>query len=117
MLSAGSAAAIALSAPDSADLRYAALRSLIDETVQALRAIGIRGTERVGLVLPNGPEMATSFLAVACAAASAPLNPGYRAEELEFYLSDLQAKALILRSGEQSAALEVARKLGIAVLP
>jgi oxalate---CoA ligase len=116
ILSAAPAAAIALTAPDSAPLRYGALRSLIEETVQALRGIGIRSADRVAIVLPNGPEMASAFMAVACAAAAAPLNPGYRAEEFEFYLSDLQAKALIVRAGEPSPALEVARKLGIAVI-
>jgi oxalate---CoA ligase len=109
--------AVALSAPDSAPLSYGALRSLVDETVQALRAIGIRQPDRVAIVLPNGPEMATAFMAVACAAASAPLNPGYRADEFDFYLSDLQAQALIVRANEPSPALEIARKLGIAVLP
>jgi acyl-CoA synthetase (AMP-forming)/AMP-acid ligase II len=116
ILNAAPAAASALAAPDSAPLSYGALRGLIDEAVQALRAIGIRSADRVAIVLPNGPEMASSFLAVACGAAAAPLNPGYRAEEFEFYLSDLKAKALILRADEPTPALEVARKLGVAVL-
>lgn len=110
------ATSIALAAPDSAVLSYGALRGLIDETVQALHAIGIGPGDRVGIVLPNGPEAATAFLAVACAATAAPLNPAYRAEEFEFFLSDLGAKALIVGAGQQSPALEVARKLAIPVL-
>jgi acyl-CoA synthetase (AMP-forming)/AMP-acid ligase II len=116
LLNAGPAAAIALSAPDAADLSYGALRNQVEETVQALRAIGIGATDRVAIVLPNGAEMASAFLAVACAAAAAPLNPGYRAEEFEFYLSDLGAKALILGASQPTPALDVARKLGIPVL-
>ena len=41
-------------------------------------------------VLPNGPEMASSFIAVASGTSSAPLNPAYRADEFEFYLDDLK---------------------------
>ena len=43
-----------------------------------LNAIGIGRGDRVAIVLPNGPEMATAFLAVACGATTAPLNPAYR---------------------------------------
>jgi acyl-CoA synthetase (AMP-forming)/AMP-acid ligase II len=116
LLDAGPDDAIALSAPGSADLRYGALRQQVDETVQALWAIGVRTPDRIAIVLPNGPDMASAFLAVACAATAAPLNPGYRAEEFEFFLSDLKAKALIVQAGDASPALEVARRLGVPVL-
>ena len=67
-------------------------------------------------MLPNGPEMATAFIAIASGAASAPLNPGYRADEFEFYMSDLNAKALVVEAGSASPALAAAKKLGITVL-
>ena len=60
--------------------------------------------------------MATCFMACASGVASAPLNPAYRAEEFEFYLSDLNAKALIVDRGSTSPAVEVAAKLGIRVI-
>jgi hypothetical protein len=44
------------------------------------------------------------------AAGLAPLNPAYRADEFEFYLSDLNAKALIVeRDSTTSPAIAVAR--------
>lgn len=46
-------------------------------------------------MLPTGPEMATAFIAVAAAASTAPLNPAYRADELDFYLTDIGAKAIL----------------------
>jgi acyl-CoA synthetase (AMP-forming)/AMP-acid ligase II len=46
--------------------------------------------------------MAVAFLAVAFAATCAPLNPDYREKEFEFYLSDLDAKALIIQSGARA---------------
>ncbi len=64
-------------------------------------------------MLPNGPEMATAFLAVASVATSAPLNPAYREEDFEFYIEDLKAKALIVEAGSASPALLAAAKLGV----
>jgi len=60
--------------------------------------------------------MAVAFLGVASCAASAPLNPAYRAEEFEFYLADLDAKALIVQRGLNSPALSVARARGISIV-
>jgi len=60
--------------------------------------------------------MATAFVAVAAGATAAPLNPAYRADEFEFYLSDLKAKVLIVERGSSSPALGVAAKLKIPVV-
>ncbi len=85
-------------------------------TAAGLRAAGVARADRVAIVLPNGPEMAASFVAVAAAAAACPLNPGYRADEFEFYLSDLHARALLVERGSTSPAIAVAEKLGVRVL-
>jgi len=116
LLSRGERGAAALSAAGVPDLTYGELRGQLAETAAALRAIGIGSSDRVAIVLPNGPEMAMAFLAVASAAVSAPLNPGYRSEEFEFYLSDLGAKALIVETGSNSPAIDVARKAGISIM-
>jgi oxalate---CoA ligase len=59
--------------------------------------------------------MATAFLSIASAATAAPLNPTYRAEEFEFYLTDLRAKLLIVAQGKDSPSVQVADKLGIPI--
>jgi len=105
--------AIAISAPGRIPLSFGGLWEQVETQVQALNALGLRGTDRIALALPNGPEMAVAFLAVASCATCAPLNPEYRAPEFEFYLTDLEAKALILAAGVQSAAREVADSLGV----
>jgi oxalate---CoA ligase len=97
-------------------LPYGELFEQIGRIAAVLRTHGIGRNERVALVLRNGPEAAAVFVAVASAATSAPLNAGYRAEEFDFYLSDLKAKALILAEGMDSPAIEVARARGIRVL-
>src|ERR1700683_3906264 len=94
---------------------YDGFRAHVGATVAALNGIGIGRNDRVAIVLPNGPEMAAAFLAVAAVATSAPLNPDYRAEELEFYLSDIKARALIVGSTLDTPARDVARKRGIDV--
>jgi acyl-CoA synthetase (AMP-forming)/AMP-acid ligase II/acyl carrier protein len=60
--------------------------------------------------------MAVAFLGVASAATAAPLNPTYRREEFDFYLSDLGAQALIVTTGSDSPALAAAETLGIPIL-
>ncbi|MGH8678444.1 MAG: acyl--CoA ligase [Burkholderiales bacterium] len=116
LLDAGAPGAAALSAPGGKPLNYQALRTVARETLGALNAKGISRNDRVAIVLDNGPEMAAAFVCVAAGASAAPLNPGYRAEEFEFYLSDLNAKVLIVEHGKSSPAVNVADKLKIPVV-
>ncbi|HEU4995828.1 MAG TPA: acyl--CoA ligase [Gemmatimonadaceae bacterium] len=107
--------AVALSTPGGKPLSYTSLRALVREMTGALNGRGVGANDRVGIVLDNGPEMAAAFLAIASAATAAPLNPSYRAEEFEFYLSDLRAKLLVVAQGRDSPAVAVAEKLGVPV--
>jgi acyl-CoA synthetase (AMP-forming)/AMP-acid ligase II len=81
-----------------------------------LQSINIHRDDKVALVLPNGPEVAVAFLAAACCAVAAPLNPAYSAAEFEFYLSDLNARALVVQAGVDSPAIQVARNQGTPVV-
>jgi acyl-CoA synthetase (AMP-forming)/AMP-acid ligase II len=116
LIAAGSEQAPAVLAPARAALDYAGLRRQGRATVDALNGAGIGRGDAVALVLPNGPEMATAFAGVAAGAVAAPLNPAYRTDELEFYLSDLEAKALIVAAGAETPAREVALRQGIRLL-
>ena len=116
LLAQGAADAPAISAPGRAPLRHGALRDLIVQTLAALNGWGIARNDRVAIVLPNGPEMAACFLAVASGAASAPLNPAYREEEFEFYIGDLNAKLLIAMRGVDTPARAAAKKLGVPIV-
>jgi len=115
MISVGADAAIALSAPGRVPLTYAGLRSHVARTVAALNGLGIGRNDPVAIVLPNGPEMASAFIALAAGATTAPLNPAYTADEFAFYLQDLQACLLVVAEGRETAARDVARRLGIPV--
>jgi acyl-CoA synthetase (AMP-forming)/AMP-acid ligase II len=93
-------------------LTFGALLCQVERAAAELNALGVSRGDRVATVLPNGPEAAVAFLGVACASVAAPLNPAYRESEFDFYLNDLQVKALIVQPG-RSSATAAACKLGI----
>ncbi len=116
LLAVGADDAVALAAPGAVPLTYKGLRACVGRCADRLNGAGVGRGDRVAIVLPNGPEMAAAFVAIASCAAAAPLNPAYRADEFDFYLSDLNAKALVVERGSQSPAVEVARKRGIMII-
>tara|TARA_B100000676_G_scaffold24465_1_gene21992 strand:- start:11324 stop:12847 length:1524 start_codon:yes stop_codon:yes gene_type:complete len=105
----------AIGAPDRTTLDFAGLRRQIAATVAVLNGARIGRGDRVAIVLGNGPEMASAFVAVASGATTAPLNPAYRAEEFRFYLEDLGARLLIVEDDSTSEAIAVARELGMGI--
>lgn len=110
------AKALAIGAPDRDWLSYGGLRTLASQVIKTLHGIGIGRSDRVAIVLPNGPEMATSFFSISQVATTAPLNPAYREEEYEFYLNDLKAKALVVADDYDGPAVAAAHKAGIAIV-
>ena len=116
LLAEGADDAPAIGAPGRQWLSYDGLRALARRMVANLNAMGIGRGDRVALVLPNGPEAASAFVAIACGATTAPLNPAYKADEFAFYLSDLNARALVVQAGTDSPARQVAARLGIPVI-
>jgi acyl-CoA synthetase (AMP-forming)/AMP-acid ligase II len=91
-------------------LHYSVMRALSKRTRESLKQAGIAKSDRVAIVLPNGPEMAEAIVTISGASTTAPLNSAYRQEEFEFYLSDLKVKALVV---EANAADQ---KLGISLI-
>jgi len=108
--------AIAITAPGRTPLTYRQLNHHINTVVATLNTLGVGRNDRIAIVLPNGPEMAVAFLAVAAGATAAPLNPAYRADEFDFYLSDLKAKALIIQASVAEPARAVARARHIPII-
>lgn len=106
----------AISALERSPLTYEELSIFTKKVAYQLRNFNINRNDRVAVALPNGAEMAVSFLAVASCATCAPLNPNYREAEYDFYLSDLNAKALILQSPVAKAAKKVALDKNIPVI-
>ncbi|MEO1142495.1 MAG: AMP-binding protein, partial [Pseudomonadota bacterium] len=106
----------AFGAPGRDWMTYGQLRDHTAAVKKSLREAGIGTKDRVAIVLPNGPEMASAFIAVAQCATTAPLNPAYKEEEFSFYIEDLKAKAIILEAGYDGPARAAADGLGILIL-
>jgi len=116
LLRQGDSKADAIGAPERRTMTRGELTALVDKVGGALRSIGVGPQDAVAIVMPNGPEMAAMFLAVAASATAAPLNPAYREDEFDFYLDDLQAKALLILAGPDAPARAVAARRGIRVI-
>ena len=106
----------AVIAPGRGQLSYGQLCRQIEHVVSLLNDHGLGRNDRIAVVLPNGPEMASAFLSVIAGATCAPLNPDYQKQEYDFYLSDINARALIVQAGMDSPARVVARTRNIPVI-
>lgn len=106
----------AIASPGRPPLTFAQLIDQIGGVGAELRRRGIKSTDAVATILPNGPEAALAFLAVSSVARCAPLNPAYGASELEFYLGDLDANYLLISTEVDSPARDIARGRGAAVI-
>jgi acyl-CoA synthetase (AMP-forming)/AMP-acid ligase II len=116
LLAERSAEAVAIAAPGRIPLSYSRLRLHLNEVGKTLASLGIGGKDRIVLVAANGPEMAVAFASVSSFATCAPLNPAYKFNEFDFYLSDLRASALIVQSGTCAPAVAAAQRHSIPVI-
>ncbi|MEC8061363.1 MAG: acyl--CoA ligase [Pseudomonadota bacterium] len=116
LLDTGAASAAALTAPGRPTLDYAGLRAHVDAIGRQLAGQGLGAGDRVAIVLPNGPEMAAAFLAVAAHMSAAPLNPAYKQSEYAFYLEDLKPALVIVAEGSDNPVRAAAAGLNIPVV-
>jgi acyl-CoA synthetase (AMP-forming)/AMP-acid ligase II len=93
---------------------YKQLRDQVIEMADALASLGIGRGDRVATYLPNGLPAIVSFLAASVAGTAAPLNPGYREDEINFYLEDTAAK-ILLCPADATAARKAAEARGVPV--
>src|SRR6185503_18511460 len=107
--------AVAITAPERSPLTYAQLLTQVENVKETLNACGVGRNDRVVIVLDNGPEMAVAFTSLASCCTAVPLNPAYRAEEFKFYLSRLNARALVVNAADQSAVKDLAAQLGFTI--
>src|SRR5215831_824827 len=93
---------------------YHQFRDQIQEMADALASLGIKKGDRVATSLTNGLPAIVSFLAASVAGTAAPLNPGYREDEVNFYLEDTSARVLLCPS-DATAAVSAAQTRGVPV--
>lgn len=97
-------------------MTYGRLKSKVDETVHALHDLGYGRGDRIAVMMPNSPELASAVLSIASGFTCAPLNPVYTHKELDFYLSDMKADAVLVSGGFDAATESFIRSKGIPVI-
>jgi acyl-CoA synthetase (AMP-forming)/AMP-acid ligase II/acyl carrier protein len=106
----------AILAPGRPPMTYNALWLQTREVVRGLRSHGVGRTDRVAVVLPNGPEAAVAMVAVATGAVCVPLSPGFTYDEYQRYFGELRLAALLVDAHSNSGCRRAAHTLGIPVI-
>jgi len=106
---------VALTSETNSKLLYGELKLFVNKISRQLAGNGITNKDRAAIILPNGPYMASSFLAISSYMSAAPLNPAYKTNEYEFYLKDLSPKIVIVEPNSKNNVIEVAKKLKIPI--
>jgi acyl-CoA synthetase (AMP-forming)/AMP-acid ligase II/acyl carrier protein len=106
----------AILAPGRLPMTYGMLWIQANDIVRGLRSIGVGRTDRVAVVLPDGPEAAVAMITIAAGAVCVPLNPGFTEDEYQRYFGELHLTALLTRADLNSASRRVAHTLGIPVI-
>jgi long-chain acyl-CoA synthetase len=97
---------------DDTTLTFGALAESASRVAGWLRSLGVEPGDRVGVTLPNLPQMPIVYYGILWAGGVVvPMNPLYKAREIGYALADSEAKALFgwdgvaaeARSGAESA--------------
>lgn len=115
---AGDAPALIAAETGADTLSYIALQDAVRRLAADLaRACGPNGRRpRIGIVLPNGPEMSVTLLAAALVGEATPFNPALTAAEFGRYFEATRIDALLVAEGAEGPATEVAARIGLPVL-
>ena len=106
----------AILAPGRPSMTYGALWAWTNHTLRQLRKIGVGRSDRVSVVLPQGPDAAVATLGVSASAVCVPLNSSFTADESRRYFGELGIAALVTRPNVDTASRDVAGMLGIPVI-
>ena len=102
---------------DEVELGYAALAEGTARMAGVLRERGIEPGDRVGVMLPNVPYFPVAYYGVLrLGGAVVPMNVLLKGREVEYYLKDSGAKALIAWHGFADEAKEGAAAAGVEVI-
>lgn len=89
------------------EVSYAELLTWADNITTTLAAAGVSPGVAVGVMIPNSASFVAAFFGAARAGAVvAPLSVRYRSQELEFYLTDSAAVALLVDPALAGVAAE-----------
>ena len=85
------------------EITYSSLRQISNRVGNALIEMGLQKGERVILFMPKSMEQAMFHLGVQkVGAISVILNPGFKKEEMAYFLKDTDAKILVVGKKEEA---------------
>lgn len=97
-------------------LSYGEFNAEVERVAGLLAGFGVERGRAVSIVLPNGLDFMTLFMAVArVGAIAAPLNSAYTVDEFKFYMEDADSQLAIVPPGDH-AGRDAAYALNIPVL-
>jgi long-chain acyl-CoA synthetase len=78
------------------DITYGSLNNLVDRMAQALRKLGVKKGDRVGVHMQNCPQFVIVYLgALRAGGVAVAVNPMFKGVELEYELNDSGMKTLV----------------------
>src|SRR5262245_1467375 len=99
-----------------APLTYHDLQRQLDDIRRQLRLAGFDCNARIGLLMPNGPEVVLTIVAVACCSIAVPLDPRLSPAEIDQRLDMLHLSALLVPQGSAFEARQAATRRGLAII-
>lgn len=109
----------AIISPGGPELSYPQYIQAILSFQTELSRLGLGTNSAVSIALPNGLEFAVAFVAVTFSSyIAAPLNPGYKESEFEFYIEDMKSSIVLVPEGSIDSgypAVAAARKQGAGI--
>jgi amino acid adenylation domain-containing protein len=96
-------------------LTYVQLVEQISHVVAGLRRTGFQQGERVGVVLPDGPDLAVALIGISAAATVVPLSPATQDDELGRQLESLGCRSVVVAESDLERTARLSAR-GIDVL-
>ncbi|KAG9015762.1 hypothetical protein FRB93_012327 [Tulasnella sp. JGI-2019a] len=97
------------------EIPFSSLRKMVLQFRDIMRTrLGVQKGQVIAMSNPNSVEFVVGFIGTgASRAVSAPLNPSYSSNEVEFYLGDTKPVLLLLPRGGNDQALKAANSIGV----
>lgn len=102
--------------PHGPNLTYGDLGRALDAIAASLAGAGFGRGARVGVAVPDGPDLAIVLLAVCSTATCAPLNAALDEDALVRLLVAMDIDALIVPEGQDSTAGRAARRAAVTLI-
>ena len=96
-------------------LTHSRLRKFIEKFDSLAKNYGIAPGDRVGIAIPNGPELGICLLTICSRACAVPVNPDGTTDELRRDLEAVHAKVVIALA-DATHIEEAARQMGIPIV-